>query len=176
MMNFKQNKATVFILLILLSIVFLNCSEEYDSGKDLYMKDGLIYKQGENKPFTGKVKGEASKKTIQYEVRNGVKSGEFIVYFPNGNVELKGNMVENKNEGEWSYYYSDKTLESRGDFKNDLADGKWVWYFHNGNLKEEGKYEEGKREGEWLSFNDDGSLYIKRYFKDNVQIDSVMAE
>ena len=163
------------MLLILLSFIFFNCAEKYDSGKDLYMKNGLIYKKGENKPFTGKVKGKANNKTIQYEVKNGLKDGEFILYFPNGTVQIKGNMIKNKNEGEWSYYYSDKTLESRGDFKDDLANGTWVWYFHNGNLKEEGKYTDGEREGEWRSFNDDGSLYIKRYFKDNVLVDSVMA-
>jgi antitoxin component YwqK of YwqJK toxin-antitoxin module len=174
-MNLKAKKVSIFILILLLSVISTNCGEKYDSGKDLYMKDGLIFKNGENKPFTGKVKGKASNKTIQYEVKDGLKDGKFILYFANGNVELKGNMVKNKNEGEWSYYYSDNTLESRGDFKNDLADGKWEWYFHNGNLKEEGNYAEGEREGERQSFNDDGSLYIKRYFKDNVQIDSVMA-
>jgi antitoxin component YwqK of YwqJK toxin-antitoxin module len=41
-------------------------------------------------------------------------------------------------------------------------------------LKESGDYSMGKKEGEWLSFTPKGSLYIKRNFKDNIQIDSTI--
>jgi len=164
------------IIILSIAVVSFSCGEKYDSGRDLYTKDGLIYKIGEKKPFTGIVKGKANKKVVEYEVKNGLKDGEFILYFTNGNVEIKGKIVDGENEGEWNYYYANKLLQSQGGFKNDLVDGKWVWYFPNGNLKEEGKYVDGKREGEWLSYNDGGGLYIKRYFKDNVMTDSVLAK
>ena len=175
-MNYFNYKYTVRLFFLLTAIIFFNCSQKYNSGRDLYTKGGLIYKTGEKKPFTGKVRGEANNKVVEYEVKNGVKNGEFILYFPNGNVEIKGKIIDGKNEGQWDYYYSNKSLESQGNFKNDLVDGKWVWYFPNGNLKEKGKYVNGKRQGEWLSYNDDGGLYIKRYFKNNVLTDSVLTE
>lgn len=177
----KYNHYYKYILklfLLLFAIISFSCGQKkYDSGRDLITKDGLIYKIGEKEPFTGKVKGKANNKNIEYEVKNGLKNGEFILYFPNGNIEIKGKIVDGENEGEWNYYYPNRSLESQGNFKNDLVDGKWVWYFPNGNLKEEGKYVEGKREGEWLSYyNDGGELYIKRYYKDNVITDSVLAK
>lgn len=162
---------------LMIAIILFGCGQKkYDSGKDLVTKNGLIYKIGEKKPFTGKVRGKAANKNIEYEVKNGLKDGEFVLYFSNGNVEIKGNIVKGENEGQWNYYYPNRTLESEGNFKDDLVNGKWLWYYPNGNLKEKGKYVNGKREGEWLSYNDDGSLYIKRYFKDNVLTDSVLAK
>jgi len=172
--NNKKNILKLFFLLII--IISFSCGEKYVSGRELYTKNGLIYKIGEKKPFTGKVKGKADNNTIEYEVKDGLKDGDFILYFPNGNIEMKGKIVDGENEGEWNYYYPNRLLESQGKFKDDLVDGKWVWYFPDGNLKEEGKYVEGKREGEWLSYNDGGGLYIRRYFKDNVLTDSVLVK
>ena len=176
----KHNKYYKYVLklsILLIAVISFGCGQKkYDSGKDLVTKNGLIYKIGEKKPFTGKVKGKANNKAIEYEVRNGLKDGEFVLYFPNGNIEIKGKIVEGENEGQWNYYYPNRSLESQGNFKDDLVNGKWLWYFPNGNLKEEGKYVAGEREGEWFSYNDDGSLYIKRYFKDNVLTDSVLAK
>ena len=175
-MKSNKSKYLLIISVLLIAVISINCGKKYDNGEDLIVKDGLIYKIGDKKPFTGKVKGKANDKTIQYEVNNGLKNGEFILFFSNGNIEMKGNIVNNENEGEWKYFYSDSRLQLQGNFKDDLVDGRWVWYFPNGILKEEGNYVDGKREGQWLTYNDDGTLFIKRNFKDNVQIDSTKVQ
>ena len=62
------------------------------------------------------------------------------------------------NIGEWNYYYPNGQLESKGNFKNDLPEGKWTWYYYNGNLKESGTFLGGLKTGRWYKYNGEGSL------------------
>jgi antitoxin component YwqK of YwqJK toxin-antitoxin module len=83
-----------------------------------------------------------------------------------------GKMRENKNVGEWKYYFSDGSLETAGFYDDDIPTGKWIWYQPDGKVLEEGNYIGGKREGEWKSYDSTGALNIVRLYKENELIDS----
>lgn len=145
------------------------------NGRDLVLRDGLLYRGTRDKPYSGKVVDTVSGKLLEYNISNGKKNGEFILKYMNNTLAMKGNIVDNRNEGTWNYYYPDGKLESSGYFRNDLPDSTWKWFFQNGDLKETGKYDMGKRDGKWLSYGDDGRLFVTRIFKDGLLKDSVLA-
>lgn len=163
----------IIFLLLLLFLPSLNCgSNEYD-GKDLILKDGLLYKSNEEVPFTGKVKDYVNGKILEYEVKNGLKNGKYILHFSNGKVEIKGSIVENKNQGIWKYYYSNGEIESKGSFKDDLVNGRWYWYFPGGTIKEEAEFSNGLKVGDRIIYNPDGNIYMRIEFKNNHPIDTL---
>lgn len=152
--------------LLLLFVIILStqgCETKKPIG-ELIVKDGLIYSSESGKPFNGVVKDKVLERTIEYRVVNGVKEGEFKVYFSNGQIEMAGNMKANMNEGKWSYYYPGGQLESEGIFKNDLPEAKWIWYHQNGKLKEEGEYRSGKRTGRWVMYDSTGNIIMEETF------------
>ena len=73
--------------------------------KDLVERNGFYYEKFSDLPYTGEVTGEE-----QGSLRKGLKEGEWVEYYYNGQ------------------------LESQENFKNGLRNGKSVWYHNNGHL------------------------------------------
>jgi len=147
--------------LIIAGIIFLfliSCGKQEVHESSLEMRDSLIYKKGEMKPFTGHEKALIQDKVIEYDVVNGIKQGDFKLYFPNGKLQIEGIVDKNKNVGEWKYYYESGELESKGLFENDKPKGEWTWYYPSGKIKERGNYFEGNRIGTWQQFDETGII------------------
>jgi antitoxin component YwqK of YwqJK toxin-antitoxin module len=164
---------SIFPVLLVFLITFSSCIKNVDENiSSASQERGLILDETTNKPFTGKVVDTLSSRILEYQVKDGLKNGKFIISFLNGTTEVSGMIKDNKNEGKWSYYYSDGKIESEGFFKNDLPNDKWTWYFPNGNKKEEGDYSKGKREGLWKIYNEDGTIKEEVLFKNGNQLNS----
>jgi antitoxin component YwqK of YwqJK toxin-antitoxin module len=159
----------MFTLLFIFSLT--SCERPPEPLADIAIKDGLIFKQGELKPYTGVVKDTIKGKIIVYEVVDGKKNGEFKTYFINGKLEMVGQIKGNLNQGKWTYYYQSGQVESEGTFKDDLPDGKWKWFYENGNIKEEGNYLKGNREGRWIMYDSDGKIKEEKTLEKNQIID-----
>lgn len=152
--------ASWFIKLIIVgfSLILLGGCNKYYSSHHVYIVDGLIFKQGEIGPFTGRILDTLENKIVEYDVVNGLKNGEFCVSTLSGQFTVSGTLKNNMNAGTWSYFYETGQLESRGSFRNDLPQGKWQWFYKDGKLKSEGYYINGIEEGVWKSFNEQGGL------------------
>ena len=162
--------ALMFTVLVLLS--FVSCERIPEPNTKITIRDGLIFKQGEQKPFSGTINDTVNGKMIEYEVANGKKNGEFKTYFKNGKLEMMGQIEKNLNQGKWTYYYQSGQVESEGTFKDDLPDGQWKWFYENGNLKEEGNYEKGNRDGKCVLYEADGKIKEEKVFKKNLIIEA----
>lgn len=172
----KINYLFLFIFMFI-SIVLLSCEQakKNDLDQPLVVKDGLLYKDSSStKPFTGRHKSKVLDKIIEYEVKDGVKNGYFILYFPNGKIEMKGKIVNDKNEGEWKYYLPDGTLQTVGFYSNDVPDSNWTWFYQDGKIYEQGNFENGVRIGEWKTFDQYGKLRVLRKFENGVIKDSTV--
>ena len=125
----------LFLTTLIISVLFLTtfCAEEYIPETSLEMRDTLIYKKGSNVPFTGREKAKVKDKVIEYHVVNGFRHGEFIIYYENGNMQIKGQLDKNRNVGKWQYFYESGEIESEGFFVDNQPEGKWIWYFQSGN-------------------------------------------
>ena len=164
------------LIYFFLAVVFTACASKGNDEKlsnPLVLKDGLLYSDSlSTVPFTGRNKSRMLDMKIEYDVVNGKKEGDLIIYYPNDKIQMIGKMKNNKNEGEWKYYFPDGSLETSGYFENDIPMGKWTWFYPNGKVVEEGNYVLGKREGEWNNYDSTGKLDVVRLYKENELIDS----
>lgn len=164
----------VFLFIITLSsIVLSSCSDSSNSSVLIYSKDGIIYNQATDKPYTGRIIDTTSSRILKYDVKDGLKNGEFAIYFLDGKTAMYGKIKDNKNEGKWSYYYPNGKLESQGCFRNDVVIDKWIWYYSNGQKKEEGNFVSGKREGAWKMYKKDGTLKATIFFKGGNAVNTI---
>jgi antitoxin component YwqK of YwqJK toxin-antitoxin module len=127
----------------------------------LGMNDELIFLNGESTPFTGKIQDTLSNKMIvEFNVVKGIKHGQYLLFNLKGNLVISGFMENNKNDGNWEYFYDNGQLECTGDFNNDKPTGKWIWFYKNGIKKCEGIFSNGILEGKWVKYGEDGCLNI----------------
>lgn len=165
-MDKYKSLQNLLLVTLTFAVLFLTsfCNQDYVPESSLEMRDTLIYKKGSNIPFTGREKARVRNKVIEYNVFEGVRHGEFIIYYENGNIEIKGQMDNGRNLGKWQYYYQSGEIESEGYFVNNQPEGKWIWYSLLGNIKEEGNYKQGRRVGLWKNFDDDGNVIQEKEF------------
>ncbi len=165
MNKFKKNFiSTMGLFLLFTGICFVSCNQDEVPASSLELRDTLIYKKGETKPYTGHEKARIKDKIIEYDVVNGIKQGDFKLYFLNGDVQIEGRLKDNKNVGLWKYYYDTGELESKGEFENDKPKGEWTWYYPSGKIKERGNYFEGNRIGKWQDFDEAGNVTEEKDF------------
>lgn len=166
------------LLIVLISVIAFSCGikkpkQNDDLSAPLVKKNGLYYKDSTSTvPFTGRNKSKALDQIVEYDVVDGVREGDFIIYYPNKKIQMMGKISKDKNVGEWKYYYEDGSIQTVGNFNDDKPSGLWKWYFPNGKIAEEGDFIEGKRNSEWKSFDTTGTLKILRKYKLEKLIDS----
>jgi antitoxin component YwqK of YwqJK toxin-antitoxin module len=154
----------ILMISLLISVLFFSCSPGKSNRTNYYKKGNLIYRFGDNKPFTGKIIARTEGKLFDYSVKDGVKNGEFKITFDNGHLIMKGNIVDDNNEGKWVYFYPSGELESEGYFKNNLPDSIWTWYFPDGRVKEKGLFVKGIRRGDWKMYDEIGTITMENMY------------
>jgi len=159
-MKFFANLKYFYLVIFLISIVFISCQDKVEKApkSSLELKNNLLYKNGSDKPFTGRERALVKGKIIEYDVKDGLKHGEFKLYFKNGNIEMQGQIDSNRNVGKWQYFYEDGNIESEGNFDFDKPNGKWDWYYPDGTKREEGNYNNGIQVGTWFEFDSTGKV------------------
>lgn len=162
-MNYKS-RVIFFLLLISITILSISCGKEEIPKSTLVIKDNLLYKQGSNVPFTGRERALVENKIIEYDVKDGLKHGDFRIFSEEGVLEMEGQTDSNRNVGKWKYFYSDGKIESEGNFVNDIPEGLWIWNYPDGKKKEEGHYKQGKRVGLWYIYDTAGNISFEKNY------------
>jgi antitoxin component YwqK of YwqJK toxin-antitoxin module len=166
----KTYLSSLFILFIFFAC---NKKENLETQKPLVLRGGILYQDStSSKPFTGRNKSRMLDMMIEYDVVDGIKEGDFIVYYSNKKNQMMGKMKQNKNVGLWKYYFKNGALQTTGYFNDDKPDSIWSWYSDKGILIEMGSFIEGKRNGGWKNFDSSGNLTYSRTFKDDKLVDS----
>lgn len=126
----------------------------------------------------------------------GLRTGEFIFYYPSGQIQAQGTFENGLRSGVWKYFFKNGTLEREVKFpfqekykptKDDfeaisvydstgtplLVDGTGDWHFEYEwyNTTEryiiDGKFKRGKKEGFWTCSLSSGQLLYREFFKNN---------
>jgi antitoxin component YwqK of YwqJK toxin-antitoxin module len=66
----------------------------------------------------------------------GERHGYWERRYPNGNLDWKGNYVNDKRNGYWKFYFINGKLQLIGNYNNGQLVGCWNWYSVNGNQTE----------------------------------------
>ena len=80
---------------------------------------------------------------IQYSTKftNGTGLQKRFHYY--GQLEREGNLNRMDYEGDWTFYFDNGLIQSKGVFKSDEKEGIWKGYFENGKTRSITTYEEG---------------------------------
>src|SRR5260221_7034422 len=106
---------------------------------------------------------DAARKNMKeiYQVRDTISNtlhGRYISYFLNGNVESKGQFMNNETTGVWEFYYETGNLRMRGRLRQNSNYGLWEYFYENGQKSMEGTIDGKLREGIWKIYYESGEL------------------
>jgi uncharacterized protein len=95
-----------FILFTGLLTLLMSCSTNKPVNfEQLQDRSGLFYMPNEKEPFTGDVISyQAGKPVLEGQVKNGLRNGLWIYYYPTGQKQAEGNYVDGLKEGTWNYW------------------------------------------------------------------------
>ena len=97
---------------ILCLLIIASCSKEIPFDQ-LVERNGVTYEVNSQTPFTG----------------------SSVKYYGNGQLKMKLNYKDGKQDGLTEYYYGNGQLEMKGNMKDGELDGLWVQYDPYGQLK-----------------------------------------
>ena len=126
---------TTLSLLLWLAALLTGCGAEINAS-ETYEQTGLLYRAGDNKPFTGIVVGSSSEgyrhKLCQFkkEYKNGLLEGKSYFYHQNGKIESVEPYQKGVLDGVVTRYYESGQIKSRLHFVNGLrggARGEMYW-------------------------------------------------
>jgi antitoxin component YwqK of YwqJK toxin-antitoxin module len=166
--------SVLFVTAIVIIAPLVSSVQKIDkTSVRIVIRSGLIYKLGESLPYSGQIIDTLESKVIKYNVMNGLKHGEFSISTLEGNFSVCGFVENNKNVGNWKYFYDNGSLESVGSFTDDRPHGNWIWYYKSGKVKSEGNYLLGKAEGRWTKYDERGNLNLMIYYSNGEIVSEV---
>jgi len=112
---------------------------------------------------------DASKSPIARESwSKGIKNGQEITYYPNGQISEELGWKEGKKNGPWTQYYDDGKKRLTANYSMGLLNGKQTYYFPNEKVKLVGNYVNDLREGTWIQYEENGNLKGTEVFKNGI--------
>ncbi|CAL2086613.1 tetratricopeptide repeat protein [Tenacibaculum sp. 190524A05c] len=90
--------------------------------------------------------------------KDGVKDGEFLEYYANGDVYYKANYSGDNVVGTAKKFHFNKKLSSEIEYSGESMNGSYRSYHDNGQLQEDGQTLEGQYHGPWKIYYDNGVL------------------
>ena len=88
-----------------------------------------------------------------------IQNGNFVSYWSPGKIKAEGPVLNSKKNGEWKYYYNDKTdqiLNSSGIYRNDLKQGQWLTYYPDGRIMKKETYRNNELNGAAYVYTKEG--------------------
>jgi len=127
-------------------------------AKKLEQRDGLFYKIGKSKPFTGTALTyfDNGKRELSTEYKEGQINGKIEGWYPSGAKQVEGELINNQKAGIWIAWYENGQKIRQGAFKNGKEEGEYIWWFENGNLSKKGIYHNGVSDGKWEWYYESG--------------------
>ena len=134
------------------------------SNKDGERKNGIVYENGKEEPFTGMLITRKNGINITgiYFYEKGKLQGDYNNYSENGQLKLKVKKINDKTEGKGVVYHEDGKLEEERVYKNGVVIES-TSYRKNGKL--------------WRTLKSTGGLraIITGYYEDGVHKNSEMS-
>jgi antitoxin component YwqK of YwqJK toxin-antitoxin module len=85
-------------------------------------------------------------------------SGERIMYYPSGEKQASGLLVDGRESGPWQLWWENGKPMSKGLFINGRADSTWEFYSEEGQLYRRASYKSGTEHGIWTELYADGTV------------------
>ena len=111
-------------------------------------------------------------KKVNYVVGEGVKQEIVgrIIYYRNGEIEIKGEYEKGKKHGEHKYYDKNGQIIKEETYKNGKLDGQFTGWYENGQKNREVTLKDGKEDGLYTGWYENGQKAWERTYKDGEKI------
>lgn len=94
-----------------------------------------------------------------------IKNGEYINYYKNGVMEMRGMMKDGERDGTWKSWYENGSPWSETTFKGGKKNGKTTTWYENENKRYEGFYTNDKESGRWTFWDENGKQQYSKDYK-----------
>lgn len=144
---------TVFAFL--LTLLMLSCGQNTPDGNETKAANEPLIEETDE---PGYPEGDADVTITNTLPKEGMQDGQFEKFYPNGNLQAEGLVVNGKRSGLWVSYHPAGNKQSENNYVNGDLDGKSVVYYPNGQIMYIGYYTNGSSDGQWLYFDQEGTL------------------
>lgn len=101
-----------------------------------------------------------SDKILQKTTIENVKQsdGLYLEKHDNGQIKIKGEILQNKRIGIWTSYYKNGIKQSENTYIDGVLSGKTVSFYTNGQVRYIGYFIKNKKDGKWNFYSKQGDL------------------
>lgn len=89
--------------------------------------------------------------------------GEYVCFYPNGNIKQKGNFKDGLKEGEWVSWYDNGVIAEIAHWKGGLRQGAYKNFSQAGGIHIEACYKNDKLNGNYITYEEEKITEKKRY-------------
>jgi antitoxin component YwqK of YwqJK toxin-antitoxin module len=86
-----------------------------------------------------------------------ISNGEYIQYYANGVIKMRGMMKSGNRDGLWKSYYENGAPWSETTFKDGKKDGRTTTWYENEKKRYEGFYTLDEETGKWIFWDEKGN-------------------
>lgn len=104
------------------------------------------------------------KKICRYE--NGIRSGEWISWYDDGHIRSKMNYLNGDLHGSCTNWSRQGIVRLECYYLNGKKNGRWKQRYYNGNLEFEGNFIDNVRSGKWYEWYVSGSKRSETFYVD----------
>lgn len=94
-----------------------------------------------------------------------IQNGEYIKYYKNGVIQMRGVMKDGQREGVWKSWYENGSPWSETTFVNGKKTGKTITWYDIDKKRYEGYYTEDKETGHWTFWDLSGKVQQEKDYK-----------
>ena len=88
----------------------------------------------------------------------GMVEGMNEIKYPNGQLQMKGEILQGKRHGAWTSYYENGLKWSEDTYNLGARDGKCVSFYDNGQVRYIGYYTNNVKSSKWDFYDEQGNL------------------
>lgn len=106
------------------------------------------------------------------KIENGLKAGIWRTYYETTEiVSQEINYVLGKQTGLQQAFFESGQLYSSGEMNEDIQEGEWTWYYENGNVLSTVKFVDGQKEGKQIRWTESGEKAKVEYYENGVFVE-----
>ena len=151
-----------YLSLFFIFLIFISCDK--NNSEQVISKNSPI-----------KVQTQITQSAPMGEIdSNGNNIGEWIFYYPTGEIKKTGFYKDGEKSGKWRFFHKNEKIKYIEEYVNGAENGKWLSFDENGELVAKGFYKNGEKDGKWITdFYDNGKIHIEEFFKEGKPVGSM---
>lgn len=93
-----------------------------------------------------------------------ITNGEYVQFYKNGVIKMRGMMKDGKRDGLWKSFYENGSPWSETTFKDGKKEGKTTTWYENEKKRYEGYYKEDTESGKWIFWDEKGNQVSEKTY------------